>query len=374
MVISDLFQNAFKKADNKILLVNDLNNFIPPTDDGDFLIKINSTLSANPLGYRGNMPRSNIWDIGYNYVNTRNWNDIIQPTNLTLEEILISRSQKVLQTSQPIKVFWSGGIDSTLFLLFILLNKQSHNNLEIYHTCDSIRENPTFYDFIKKFNVPTVYWSDQWEVNFQSDDIIMTGGAGDQLTASIDESFYSNYSDWLHRSYIDFLSFKGWHDDNIEAVKQKISLLRLEINTVLEFRWWFYFDIRYNYFVNVDYQMNLENLTANSVISFFDDQLFDNWSFSNKNSYIENGAPYRTYKQEFKDLIYKYWNDDNYRKNMTKISSYHAQKWVSIKMMHNNQHHMCLYQDKNNIRKIFKPKYYPFVSKKALIEEFLLIS
>ena len=266
------------------------------TADDEFLIALNAIWSTDPnrLGY-SNQPRH------YQF-QQRIVSDTIKIPDLpdpdSLQHIVNTTSQQIISRNQPIKLFWSGGIDSTLVAAALLPLISNTDQIEIYLTCESIRENPKFYDYIQKFNAKTIMWSDQWHVPFKSDDLIVTGTSADEITGSLDRSFFDEYSTCLNQPWQQFFKTKGCNEDFINRCQELFSSSHGTIKTVFDARWWFYFYIRHTNWARRDWQYNLENDFEKNTVQFYNNSAFDNWSIHNKESLI--GSKYCDYKKPLK--------------------------------------------------------------------------
>jgi hypothetical protein len=340
--------------------VNFLNT--PLTEDDKFLFKLNTIWSneADPIGYR-NQPR-------YYKFNQHIVFDSAPDPKLTnskpLNVLIEDRVNQLANKGKLIKMFWSGGIDSTLATAALLPAIKHKDQLEIYLTCESLRENPLFYDYIQQFNVRVRMWSDDWAIPFGPKDLVVTGTSADEITGSLDRSFYDKQKVWLNQPWQIFFKAQGFDAAFIERCEQLFSESQSPINTVFDARWWFYFYIRHTEFVRRDWGYNLEN-NLNCVEAFYNTEEFDSWSLQNKESVI--GSEYCNYKQPFKDVIHRYWPNKDFQLNKEKVTSNLSIQWVIKKMSILNQQYLFIYKNAKGEFKPFRPTQYPFVSKKDVL-------
>ena len=292
------------------------------------------------------------------------------PTCESLETIGNKRARELISRNQPIKFFWSGGIDSTFALNYILTNLTNSDQLTVYHTCESLIENPDYLTYIESHNVKLGLWSDLWETPFDKNDLVITCSGGDNITASVDESFYQEHSEWLYRPWQDYFKFRGIDFSTIEQIEQKFSQHDNSITTTLEARWWFYYIIRHQYWITRDWNINLENGIGQNVVCFFDCYEFDAWSQVNRNQMF-GGRTWNTYKQVFKDNIYRFWPNENFRKNKTKEDSKYSSTWILKKTAQFNQQYLFLYLDKNNQAQAFRPRQWPLLNRASIINDLI---
>lgn len=336
---------------------------IMPTSDDNYLVALNSMFSSN-FDRTGtmNVPRVPGLDLRFKFAQERL--PVLVSGSMDLDTLCHTRAQEILAQNRPVSVFWSGGIDSTTALTYLLLNKQSADQIKVYHTCESLAEFPSYEKFIRSHGVELISWSDAWSTAFPADCLIVTGQSNDQLTASMDQTFYNKYSSWLHKPWQDFFRAQEQSSAMIDRSLQLFEACPVPIDTVLHARWWFYFYIRHSYWVTSDYNCNLENL--GQTVCFYNTQEFDNWSMHNRHCLIGNS--YQSYKQVFKDLIYQYWPDDHYRDNKIKTNSAMGEFWAMRKIIKFDQHYLFLYKNNQQVQ-AFRPRHYPFLDIKQIQTE-----
>jgi hypothetical protein len=329
------------------------------TEDDILLKDINKFWSnASVSAFKWNMPRAGNFQTALPLHILRP--HIFSNSSRGLDELGNIRAQELLSLNRPIKFFWSGGIDSTLALTWLLVNLTNSDQLEVYHTCESIVENEDYIDFITSHNVKLVSWSDAWETLFQPIDLIVTATSVDQLTASVDESFYAQYSDWLQKPFADYFLSRGATVDKIDQMKTVMETsYGGEIKTTLEARWWFYYIVRHQFWMLRDWHLNLENGLGENVTCFYDTYEFDAWSQVNKNNFF-GGTAWNTYKQLLKDITYKYWPNENFNKNKTKTTSIYLKGWMRRKNAQFDQQYLFMYYKDGEMRR-YKPQYWPLI-------------
>jgi len=328
------------------------------TADDQFLVRLNKVFSKNadPYGLR-NQPR------GYNFDQRVPFEILPAPAlldNRSLEDVVDRRAIELVALDKPLNLFWSGGIDSTLMTAAILPKTK---NVTVYHTCESIKENPYFIDYINKFNIKTVIWSDAWVNKFNHDDVIVTGTSADEITGSLDKSFWDACNDKLTDPWQDFFTQHGY-TDLIPRCEQLFAQSPTDITTLFDARWWFYFYIRHTYFARRDWDLNLHNDFGN-VVSFFDCAEFDSWSLHNKSELI--GTKYSDYKRIFKEATKVYWINQDYVDNKEKTNSHMMSSWLDRRVIWDNHQYLFIYKHEDGYRK-FVPEQYPYISKTAILK------
>lgn len=337
---------------------------LPLTTDDQFLIQLNSVFSNSKQfasGF-GNHPRY------YKFDQRLPFEPIAEhdlSTAKDLNTIVEQRAQEIVNSNSPVKVFWSGGIDSTLATAAILAQLKHPDQVEVYHTCESIRENPYFFDHIAKHNVNTVMWSDLWAKPFAPNDLVVTGTSSDEITGSLDRSFFDTFKDQLQLPWQQHFQSRGF-SKLISRCEELFAGSHSPIKTVFDARWWFYFYIRHTYFARRDWDLNLENDFASNTVQFFNTPEFDAWAVHNKSSMI--GTEYRHYKMALKQATACYWDNQGYIAKKEKENSYITSMWVTKKVAKLGHHHLFIYKNHQGDYVKFSPAQMPFVSKQQVME------
>ena len=165
---------------------------------------------------------------------------------LTLDNALEQRVKKLSLSNQKINVFWSGGIDSTATVTAFLKHLANLSQLRILYSPYSTYEHPGYVDFLKNFpQAEMVDISGEIYLNDQFDGMFITGDGGDELNASLDESYFEHYGfNHLHSGWKDFFYKQtkklNFVDNLVEKCEQHFLAAGRPIETILEARWWFY--------------------------------------------------------------------------------------------------------------------------------------
>ena len=245
----------------------------------------------------------------------RPWQD---PKEITLEEAVNSRVDYIASKQQRINILWSGGIDSTLVLTAFLRRPELRSQLRIIYTPMSVKEHPVMFahleslvDLEKHDISGTVY------LDLDFDGVYVNGEGGDEVAASVDDSFYSEFADQLGNNYLDFFKSKGADIRTLEFAEHYFAYSSKPVKTVLEARWWFYLCAKLQDRTTTCY-IN-KNGSVTMPIAFFDSHEIDSWSYYNTDNII--GSEYRTWKQPFKDYIFLYDNNADYKTHKEKFNS-----------------------------------------------------
>jgi len=133
------------------------------------------------------------------------------PTNFTstFEELTNRRAIELWDIGKPVRLWWSGGIDSTCALVSFLKTMRLDTNLIVYLSKASVQENPCFYDLLVDKKVKLEWHSDENYI-YDNDElwngqtINVNGGGGDELFLAIsshmsmEEFFKIKDESWIH--------------------------------------------------------------------------------------------------------------------------------------------------------------------------------
>tara|TARA_B110000503_G_scaffold93659_1_gene141232 strand:- start:231 stop:1202 length:972 start_codon:yes stop_codon:yes gene_type:complete len=245
------------------------------------------------------------------------------PANFTptFRELVNRRATELWDIGKPIRLWWSGGIDSTCALVGLLQTRRLDCNIIVYLSNKSVEENPDFYDILVKNKVKLQWHSLEDYMydntyNWNGETINVNGCGGDELFLSITDRTLDIES---------FFKIKDTHWSNIvgkfdyNTVEKYIELSPYKPETCWELLWWFSRttdDLSSRY-------MSPRFLKDPSVYSlehaFFYTKYFELWSISNPYA-GHNGTP-DSYKYPMKKYIYDFDKNENYLNHKKKISS-----------------------------------------------------
>lgn len=286
----------------------------------------------------------------------------------TLDNIGMSRAIEIIQRSnnenKTLRVMWSGGLDSTAALCWILNCGVPVNNLEIAYNKYSIDEYPVFYhNVLTRLPVKQVE-STRYVLDIPDDVLLVTGEHGDQLFGSTVMKRFNNsrvkpygyheyeYEHNIHAMQLPMyplmqMLFVEGSDDAIRGPERIVEYLQPLINkapfklkSIFDLTWWLNFTLKWQ---EVGYRMTSScPHKHNNHIGFFSSDDFQLWSMDEKN-HIENKIDWsapdpwnQTYKKALREVIYKYTLDEYYRVTKPKVDS----------LMHHNLNGMCFrYED-----------------------------
>lgn len=312
------------------------------------LIDINSVFSQNPKFEP--VDRTGHTKSPYKIHVPRPWKT---PTSQwTLDESLKQRVVHLSALGKQINVLWSGGIDSTTAVTAFLKHLPDLAQLRILYSPFSTYEHPDYVDFLKRFSqLELIDISGERYLHDQFDGIFVSGDSGDEMHASIDQSFFEQYGyDFLHTPWKDFFYKKFSNDQFIESCQQQFSMSNRPIETVLEARWWFYASCKQRSILNLKlpWFFNYKKFDCNDLIGFFDCEEYENHVYWNINSVIDR-AGYQTWKQPLKDYCCSFDNQQQWKVDKTKTHSSQFTSYLHKKLALNDQRWVALLADGTRI-------------------------
>ena len=247
----------------------------------------------------------------------------VQPSfTPTLDQLINRRAIELWDIGKPIRLWWSGGIDSTCALVSFLKTMRLNTNLIVYLSKNSVKENPRFYDLLVDKKIKLQWHSDDNYIYdndelWNGETINVNGGGGDELflaissTMSMEEFFKIKDHDW-----IDVMK----DSDMLKTTEKYIDMSPYKPKTCWELLWWLARSIddlstRYHSprFLKNPYAYHFER-------SFFYTSYFEKWSLSNP--YSGHNGDHRTYKWPLKKYIYDYDKNEEYLNTKEKESSF----------------------------------------------------
>lgn len=208
-------------------------------------------------------------------------------------------------------IYWSGGIDSTLMLVYFLKNID-HSLITVILGKTSITENSEFYSNFLENKIKILFLTD----NIDKDHgIHITGDPADTIWAILDHSFMEDESgSYLHKPYEIWFKNKNADNNFLEKTYEFMQRSGREIKTLFEARWWFYLNCKsQSKSTSIITRFNVKH----NFFPFYESEDFDNWSFHNTDKMII-GNDWNTYKYPAKELIYKFDKNYSYFKNKSK--------------------------------------------------------
>lgn len=272
--------------------------------DYNFLLDINSCLSTRPSN--DIIDRTQTIIMPFKICPGRPWKKPV--TNPKLEDCFENTVKKIESKYNVVNLLWSGGIDSTAMVVSWLKHSKDSTTLRVMFSIDSIGENSTFFCHLgglKRIELIELGGNTFMEKKF--DGCFVSGAAGDDITASVDESFFNHLGyQGIQSLWHDFFWKKKPNKKFIEFCEKYFFLSGIKIRTVLEARWFFYAMCKYNY----GSPLTLLSKT-NTYESFFYNEIFENYFYHNIIN-LFGSDKWPDYKKIFKNYIFDYLPDYDY--------------------------------------------------------------
>ena len=252
-------------------------------------------------------------------------------TDQTFEQICLTTARICWHRAndRPIRLFWSGGIDSTVALVaLILTNDRWQNQLEIYTTPHAVeQEYPWFYqNFLRQAQVSVLDILDLFRPSlYQDGRYCVDGSCGDQLWGSVILSELEGlYQEPWHKLYeLDIFHRTVGSSSRIPTINYidlLVSQFSSTVRTVSDLAWLLNFTHKWDYSGRKWMgRVRDASLFFTGMHSFFNHTSFQQWALSNPD--IKIGRTFTSYKQPAKDFIYKFTRDNHYRVHKTQKSS-----------------------------------------------------
>jgi hypothetical protein len=324
--------------------------------DYNYLIDINTVFSTRPVG--DVIDRTNTVRFPFKMHIERPW-VIPLHNNKTFDLCIASRVQELVNHKQKINIFWSGGIDSTTVVVGFLKHCNNLSQIRILYTTASMKENPYFFLLLTETkNLELIEFSGDVYLNQNLDGIFVNGDGADDLTASLDVSFFEKYGfDGCGADWKQFFFEKTKNIEFVNFCENYYSMSGREIKSVIEARWWFYANSKIQKFPALASGILQPNQPL--MIGFFDYYMFEHYMFFNIDKLLKN-KNYSTYKYQFKEYIFDYDKNYTYLKNKTKVNSSQIGQYIQKKLPLQDLRSIMLLGDGTRI----KTKNLPFLSEK----------
>jgi len=283
-------------------------------DHYNFLLDINLCLSNRPSGLVRD--RTGSIQFPFQIQTADSWT--VPNQNLDLETCFANRVIDIQSRHPVVNLCYSGGIDSTAMVVAWLKFSSKDTKIRVLYSLDSIKENIEFFLHLKTIShVELIDIGGNIFYDNNLDGIEICGGGGDDITASMDESFFKQVEWWgLQSSWKDLFWKKNPNQKFIDFCEKWFALSGRDITTVLQARWWFYVNKMSPYSPNRILQQSTNSINE----SFYNSRFFVAHFYHNIESLFSSPS-WKSYKQSLKNFIYDYHPDSGYRDNKCKEGS-----------------------------------------------------
>ena len=249
-----------------------------------------------------------------------------------MAQLCASRATEIVAESReknlPIRLLWSGGIDSTCVAAAILTEmKDDTAGLEVAYSKDSIKEYWKFYRMLKKRRIRMTEIKSVAEA-LTADALIVTGEHGDQIFGSMlaeDIDFALLKSPWqtVMPGHIAEKIGQDASRQMLNWMEPQLAACPVPVETTYDFLWWANFSMKWQT-VSQRVLATLETTEARNAAApllrhFFRSNDFQRWALANPDKKIRDDWP--SYKYLLKDIIFEFNGDKRYRKNKIKERS-----------------------------------------------------
>lgn len=260
-------------------------------------------------------------------------------SEIKFAEACEKRAHEIIDMGKPIRLYWSGGIDSTTALVALIQAGVKPDQMEIACSCESIEERPLFFrrHIVGKYRIveaPSVAQS-----LVETDSVIVTGELGDQIfgadTMAMATSVFGNgilKQRACINLWIDIWAVTHFmHQDDgaswLLEIVQSAESAGVRLYDMFDLFWWGNFAFKWQDVcvrsLALSSQEYAEDLTEDRVLSglchFFQAPDFQDWAISRKEPKID--VEWRSYKRAAKDFIYALEKDETHRDYGTKVGS-----------------------------------------------------
>lgn len=317
-------------------------------DDYNRLIDINGLFSSmptyDPVDRTGSIQNPMVFAI------PRPWK---KPTRtLSLETALEMRVQELCSRGQPINIFWSGGVDSTTIVTAFLVFAPEHQTRILYSPW-SVYEHPEFFQLLQSRGADLIDLSGEAYFSIDLDGIYVTGNCGDELHASVDETFFYKHGfDRLHSPWQDFFKQHMADDGFMDFCQDFFSRSGRPIDTVLEARWWFYTNTKIHGMFNACeftlLSIESQQFDPSRLVGFFDCEAYESFVFFNLDRLLPSDD-YASWRQFLKDFCFAYDGFDHWRQHKSKLNSRHIGIFNEKKIILNDVRHLLMLEDGSRV-------------------------
>jgi hypothetical protein len=274
--------------------------------------------------------------------------DIPYDWNLTFDEVVNRRAEELWSFKKPIRVWYSGGIDSTMVLVALFLNKKQEDELIVYMSRESVEENKNFYEIIKKLERDkelTIQWHDKDDPNnfftsmenWNGSALNVTGGcAGEFYLGASNAGPFPVFFERKDKHWTELFNWDAFVECNfvykydhvkhnyhrklfMEFCEQHIAKCPFEIKTSWDFIWWACFTLKWHNDSTLLSQFITHPVNYKLEHAFFNSPDFQRWSILNPE--LKHNGSTKTYKWPSKMYIYNFDGNEDYLNNKIKVSS-----------------------------------------------------
>jgi hypothetical protein len=283
--------------------------------------------------------------------------------SMTYEECCQSTVLEILgiqdKLSVPIRLLYSGGIDSSLILISFIKQlglEETRRRVQLVMSPNSIDENPWLYEKVIRRGNWTVHNSDWNGIDWGTDRILVGGEFNDQILGS---DMYRDITLWRGNGIMDQLWTEemmvmfGLHRGlNIQDAELWAELLfRLvatapcEIKDAADFWWWINFTCKWSsVYFRIMFYAQENNMIDQQYLDdyyyqFYGNENFQKWAMVDTTS--KHKGTYLNYKWLAKQLVCQFLGHDEYMKKVKRGSLWKLISYKrSVDIIENNYNYI----------------------------------
>lgn len=310
------------------------------------LIDINRIFSTSPRGEP--VDRTGRIIGPYNFAVPRPWRPPGPAQDL--DTVFGNRVRELCDLKQPVNVFWSGGVDSTTIMTAFLKHAPDLAQCRVIYSPWSTYEHPEYFRMLSQISgLDMIDVSGDRYLDLDLDGIFVSGNPGDEMHASLDQSFYEQHGSQLRqKAWLDLFWEQTGDSGFLEWCLDFYSHAGREIRTVLEARWWFYITCKlWAMHGMVDLGLlcsSPERFNAERSIGFFDCDQYESFVYHNLHRLLET-EEYAGWRQFLKDYCHSHDGFADWQQDKTKFNSGQLMIYGKKKQILNNTRYLLLLDD-----------------------------
>lgn len=307
------------------------------------LVDINTMFSSEPKG--DPLDRTGTLKLPLRYAIPRPWERPASP--ISLEEALQSRVKEIESRDQRINLMWSGGIDSTALVNAFLTFGSDGKKLRILYSPFSQYEHPEYLELLRSRNIETVDISGTVYLDNYFDGVFVTGDAGDESHASIDQSFLEEFGyGVLSQPWRDFFWRRKPDQQFMDFCERYFKLPGMDIDSVLQARWWYYINSKAYciWSAKLQFWSDYPDFTPDMLIPFYDCGPWERYIAHNLDRIMPEER-YSSWKKDLRDFSLKHDNLRTYHETKKKTNSRQLWFYTLKKRTLKNLHALFILED-----------------------------
>jgi len=243
--------------------------------------------------------------------------------NSSFYEIAEKRSKELLSLNKPIKVMWSGGLDSTFILFMLSEYATDKDQVQVYGTYNSIIESGDMFDrVIKNKFKHEITAGKRNDLKYNDDSIYVSGMCGNQLFGPTDDMFANGDHALFHHTLgtpeTIYESYEKHIDPElIQFLMPAIKASARKIETVADLRWYCIFNLDW-YTAIYEHKILLDKDRADKIHGFFDSNEFQEWAVNTKDPFTKVKGDSNTHRWQMREILSDKFGEIEYAKNKPK--------------------------------------------------------